>query len=122
MLNLAGEVTEAAVSNVAFVRAGALVTPPLSAGILGGVTRRLVLERVAAAAGIPAREETLYPADFGSLDECLLLSTTRDVVPVASIDAAGFRVGSDTVTARLKAAFAAEARAYARAHPELSLV
>src|SRR5471032_925965 len=35
MLNLAGEVTEAAVSNIAFVREGAFVTPPLAAGILG---------------------------------------------------------------------------------------
>jgi branched-chain amino acid aminotransferase len=121
ILNAAGEVTEAALSNVAFVRDGTVLTPPLSAGILGGVTRRLLLERVAAAAGVAAREATLRPADFARLDECLLLSTTRDVVPVAAVDATGFHVGADTVTARLKAAFAAEARAYASAHPELAL-
>ncbi len=121
MLNLAGELTEAAVSNLAFVRAGAVVTPPLAAGILGGITRRLVLERVAAAAGLEVREETLRPEDFVRLEECLLLSTTRHSGPVAWIDQASFRVGPDTATARLKAAFAAEARAYAAAHPELRL-
>ncbi len=39
IINLAGEVTEAAVSNIAFVRAGGVVTPPMEAGILGGITR-----------------------------------------------------------------------------------
>jgi hypothetical protein len=38
---------------------------------------------------------------------------------VASIDEHRFRVGADTVTRRLKAAFAGYARAYAKAHPEL---
>ena len=32
ILNLAGEIAEASVSNIAFVRRGAIVTPPLSAG------------------------------------------------------------------------------------------
>jgi branched-subunit amino acid aminotransferase/4-amino-4-deoxychorismate lyase len=122
MLNAAGEVTEAAVCNVAFVRDGILLTPPLAAGILSGVTRRLLLERVAAAAGVTAREASLRPADFARLDECLLLSTTRDIVPVAAIDGTSFQVGAETVTARLKTAFAVEARAYAAARPELSLI
>lgn len=121
MLNLAGEVTEAAVSNVAFVRGGALVTPPLSAGILGGVTRSLILETIAASAGVPVREATLRPEEFAAMDECMLLSTTKDVAPVAAIDDVPFNVGPDTVTARLKAAFARYARTYTDAHPELRI-
>jgi branched-chain amino acid aminotransferase len=121
ILNLAGEVTEAAVSNVAFVRSGVVVTPPLSSGILGGITRKRVIDRVAAAAGLEVREETLRPSDFGGMEECFLLSTTKDIVPVAAIDGAGFRVGPGTATARLKRAFAAEAAAYVSAHPELRL-
>jgi len=119
MLNLEGELTEAAVSNIAFVRSGAIVTPPLAAGILGGVTRRLVLERIGAAAGLAVREETVVPEDLPAMEECLLLSTTRDVVPVAAIDKIGFSVGPGTATARLKTAFAREAAAYVAAHPEL---
>jgi branched-chain amino acid aminotransferase len=120
MLNLAGEVTEAAVSNMAFVRAGSLITPPLAAGILGGITRALLLSQIAALAGIAAREESVRPADFAALDECLLLSTTKDITPVAAIDGFNFRVGSDTVTARLKAAFAEYAAGYVDRHPELT--
>jgi branched-subunit amino acid aminotransferase/4-amino-4-deoxychorismate lyase len=117
--NLAGEITEAAVCNVAFVRAGALVTPPLAAGILGGITRQLLLEKIAARAGVPAREETLRPADLAAMDECFLLSTTRDVQPVRAIDETHYRVGDGTVAMRLKAAFAEYAAQQARANPKL---
>ncbi|MGH7994839.1 MAG: aminotransferase class IV, partial [Opitutaceae bacterium] len=120
-LNLAGEVAEAAVCNIAFVRAGTLITPPLSAGILSGVTRRLVLEKVAALAGISVREETILPEDLGSFEECLLLSSTKDIAAVGSIDAVSYRIGPDTAAARLKAEFGAYAVAYAAAHPELRM-
>jgi branched-chain amino acid aminotransferase len=120
ILNLAGEITECAVSNIAFARKGVLVTPPLSSGILGGITRLLVLGGVAADAGITCVEEAVRPADLGAMDECFLLSTTKDVVPVGSIDSTAFPVGPDSIASRLKAAFARAARAYASAHPELA--
>lgn len=119
ILNQAGEVTEAAVCNIGFVRDGVVLTPPLSAGILGGITRSVVITEVAAAAGITAREQTIRPAEFSSMQECFLLSTTKDVSPVCAIDGIRFRVGPDTVTARLKAGLARYVRAYAAAHPEL---
>jgi branched-chain amino acid aminotransferase len=121
ILNLAGEIAEASVSNIAFVRRGTIVTPPLSAGILSGITRGLVLGGVAAAAGIPIVEETVRPADLSALDECFLLSTTKDIVPVGAVDTVAFPVAADSVTARLKEAFGRMARAYAAAHPELAL-
>jgi branched-chain amino acid aminotransferase len=117
--NLADEITEAAVANIHFVREGAVWTPPLDSGLLGGVTRRLLIEQVAPAAGIPVHEVALKRADLPTMRECFLTSTTKDLVPVASIDEHRFRVGADTVTRRLKAAFAGYARAYAKAHPEL---
>jgi branched-subunit amino acid aminotransferase/4-amino-4-deoxychorismate lyase len=120
ILNMAGEVTEASVSNIAFIRAGRIVTPPLSAGILAGITRSLVLGGIAASAGLEASEETIHPADFASMEECLLLSTTKDVVPVAAIDDVRFKLGPDTASSRLKAAFARAAHAYAGTHAELS--
>ncbi len=121
MLNLAGELTESAVSNIAFARAGALVTPPLSAGILGGITRALLLGGIAASAGIAASEEVIRPSDLRSMEECFLLSTTKDVVPVGRIDDISFQVRPDSTAARLKAAFGAAARDYAAAHPGLAV-
>ncbi len=119
ILNLAGEITEAAVSNLAFVQNGTLVTPPLAAGILAGITRGLLLETIAARAGVTAREAVMRPEDLARMEECLLLSSTKDVTPVAAIDDHRFKVGPDTVAARLKAAFADYTREYAMKHPEL---
>lgn len=121
ILNLAGEITEAAVMNIAFVRDGVVITPPLSAGILAGTTRRALLEHVGPAAGVEIREAPVTPADLGAMDECFLLSTTKDLAPVACIDAHRFKTGERTVTLRLKAAFADYARRYAERHPELKV-
>lgn len=119
--NLAGELTEAAVANLGFVRDGEILTPPLSAGMLAGITRGLVLDHVAPAAGLRVREVTLRPEDLGTMQECFMLATTKDVAPVGAIDAHRFRVAEDTVTRRLKAAFADYVRDYVARHPELRL-
>ena len=109
-------------SNIHFVRDGVVLTPGLASGLLGGITRRVLLDRVAPAAGVKSCEVALKPADLGGMQECFLTSTTRDVAPVAAIDAQRFDVGAGSVTRRLKAAFAEYARAYAQAHPELKLL
>lgn len=119
--NQRGLVAEAAVSNIFFVQHGVLVTPPTSAGILAGITRELILNEVAARAGLTAREQEIRPADFGGFEECFLSSTTRDVTPVAAIDERPFRVSQESVTSRLKAAFQEYALGYAAGHPELVL-
>jgi branched-chain amino acid aminotransferase len=121
MLNLAGELTEAAVSNIAFVRRGTLVTPPLAAGILEGITRGLVLGGIAASAGIATSEERILPTSLDSFDECLLLSTTKDITPVGAIDGVSFKVGPDSVASRLKAAFGSFASGYAKSHAKLAV-
>ena len=121
MLNLAGEITEAAVMNIAFVRDGKVVTPPLSAGILPGTTRRVLLDKIAPAAGVPISEETITPEMLGRMDECFLLSTTKDIAPVARIDQHRFALGEETVTMKLKRAFAEYAREYAVRRTELKV-
>ena len=119
LLNLAGEVTEASTSNIGFVREGAVVTPPLTAGILAGITRAFVLEKICPDAGLTARESVVLPADLGEMEECFVLSTTKEIAPVSSLDQFRFKVGPGTATERLRGAFARFALAYASAHPEL---
>jgi branched-subunit amino acid aminotransferase/4-amino-4-deoxychorismate lyase len=121
MLNLRGEITEAATSNIGFVRDGEVITPRLDAGILGGITRGLLLTKIAPAAKVRAREDVLRPTDLSGMSECFLLSSTKDVTPVGAIDDHRFAVGPDTVSAKLKAAFAVYARESAAAHPELKV-
>jgi branched-chain amino acid aminotransferase len=121
ILNLAGQIAEASVSNIGFVRSGTFLTPPLSAGILKGITRALLLREIASEAEVPFAEETVLPSDLPSMEECFLMSTTKDIVPVGEIDGHSFMLGPSSVASRLKAAFARWARAYASAHPELGV-
>lgn len=117
ILNQAGEITEAAVSNLMFVRDRVVVTPPLRVGILVGITRHLVLSNVAPAAGLRVEERVLRPEDLAAMDEAFLVATTKDVQPVRAIDEHAFRTGPGTVALELKRAFAAYAADYADRHP-----
>ncbi len=105
MLDREGLVTEGTTSNVFAVRDGALLTPPLEAGILEGVTRGIVLT-LARSAGLPAREVALRPADLEGADELFITSTIREIVPVTRLGdrrIGGGRVGA--LTSRMHAAF-----------------
>lgn len=119
MLNLNGAITEAATSNIGFVRDGEVVTPPMSAGILGGITRTQLLTQLAPAIGVRAVEGDVFPDTLGRMQECFLMSTTKGLTGVAAIDGVRFTVGPNTVTARLQAALEEDARKWAAAHPEL---
>ena len=119
--NLAGAITEAAVSNIVFATGARLVSPPLTAGILAGITRHLVAKSVAPAAGLTWEERTLLPSSLGEFEECFLLSTTKDVQPVSAIDDHRFRIGAGSTAMRLKQAFTEFARGYAETHPALAV-
>ncbi len=115
MLNAAGEVTEATTANVYVIRAGALVTPPLDAGILRGTTRTRILG-LCAEAGIEAVAQTLRPDDLRTADEVFVSSSVKGLMPVTSID--GVPVGDGAmgpvtraIRGRFEAAAAAEAAA-----------
>jgi branched-chain amino acid aminotransferase len=85
LLNDLGEVAEGASSNVFVVKGGEAATPPLTAGILSGITRRVVLD-LCREMGVPAREEKLRVADLLAADEVFITSTTKEAVPVRTID------------------------------------
>ncbi len=78
-------VREATSANVFAVVNGILRTPPLSEHILHGVTRDYVLE-CAKDVGIESREEEMLLRDVIAAEEVFLCSTTKDIVPVSSID------------------------------------
>jgi branched-chain amino acid aminotransferase len=111
LLGAGGQVTEGASSNVFAVRAGALATPPIAAGILAGVTRALVLE-LAREARLPVCEVPLLPEELAAADEIFITSTAREILPVTALD--GRAVGSGRVgpvTTRLGGLFRARADA-----------
>ena len=85
MLDIKGQVTEASTSNVFFVKDGVVVTPPLSLGMLEGVTRGLLLD-IARAEGVIVREEPHGPEALVGADEVFVTSSVREVMAVTSLD------------------------------------
>lgn len=80
--NLAGNLCEGTGTNVFLGIGGRLVTPPLSAGCLAGVTRELVMELV------DVVEDDLPIDALAGAEEAFLTSSTRDVQPVRTVDGA----------------------------------
>lgn len=90
MLNMEGYVAEGTVSNIFVVKDGLIKTPSLSAGILNGVTRSIVIG-LSKENGIPIIEEAFYPDALYTADECFVTSTLYEVMPVISVD--GQKIG-----------------------------
>jgi len=105
MLNLAGNVAEGSMTNVFIVRGQRVATPPLSAGILDGLTREFVLG-ICRDNGIAADEVDLRPEELAAADEAFITSTTREIAPIVQIDRRPIGAGRPgPVTGRLRALF-----------------
>ena len=85
MLNHNGEVTECTGDNIFIVKAGRLITPPVEAGILEGITRNAVIE-LAKQAGIETIETTMTRHDLFIADECFLTGSAAEVIPAVKLD------------------------------------
>jgi branched-chain amino acid aminotransferase len=107
MLNSEGFVSEFTVENIFILKAGAVFTPPLSAGALYGVTRQSVIE-LAEQAGLKVTEPNLTRYDLFNADECFLTGTGAEIVPVVKIDGRVIGTGKPgPITKRLVADFRA---------------
>jgi branched-chain amino acid aminotransferase len=85
LLNTVGSVAEATGENVFVVKNGVLLTPPLSAGALEGLTRDSVMA-IARDFGYEVREQNLLRTDLYLADEAFLCGTAAEVVPIREVD------------------------------------
>jgi branched-chain amino acid aminotransferase len=85
MLNAEGFVAECTGDNLFIIKEGHLFTPPLSAGALYGITRRVVMD-LAEESGLKVSEPNLTRYDLFNADECFLTGTGAELVPVVKID------------------------------------
>ena len=98
--NTRGELCEGTGTNVAVAVGGRLVTPPLSSGCLAGVTRALLLEVA------DVVEAPLPLAALAEADEAVLLSSTRAVQAIATVDGRRLPLAPGPLTQRAAQAFA----------------
>jgi branched-chain amino acid aminotransferase len=115
MKNYRGELAECSQSNFFLVKDGVALTPPITAGLLQGVTRDFLFE-VGPSVGVEVREHTLFEADLDLAEEAFITSTTREVAPVVTVDQRTIGTGRPgPVTLKLLEAFRKRADQLTRA-------
>jgi branched-chain amino acid aminotransferase len=105
VLNHEGYVAECTADNLFIIKKGKIMTPPVSSGALGGITRRAVMD-LGETLGHPIEEAQLTRYDLWVADEIFLTGTAAEVVPVRQVD--GRVIGSGAlgpVTSRFMEAY-----------------
>jgi branched-subunit amino acid aminotransferase/4-amino-4-deoxychorismate lyase len=98
-LNTAGDLCEAATSNVFLVHHDCVITPPLSSGCLPGVTRAVAME-LAVSMGIRCKEQTITLDQLIAANELFLTSSTKGVVAITRLQDRVIHEGSLTASLR----------------------
>jgi len=85
MLNPQGFVSECTGENLFVARQGKLITPPLAAGALEGITQSSVMA-IAGDLGFDVRVDFIARSDLYIAEEIFLCGTAAEVTPVSSVD------------------------------------
>lgn len=104
MLTANGHIAEASAANLFLVRDGELITPPVSDGILPGLTRDCAIT-FARDLGLRVTERSVPRSEAYIADEAFLTGTAAEIVPVASVDERPVGSGVGPVTKQLRDLF-----------------
>lgn len=85
LLNEQGFVADGSGENLFIVRGGVLITPPLQASILEGITRDTVMQ-LAREEGVEIVEREIARAELYAADEVFVTGTAAEVCPVREVD------------------------------------
>src|SRR5215208_4683764 len=81
-----GQVSEASAANIFLLRKGQLITPPVTADILEGITRDAVMELAGKELGMPVIEREVGRTELYAADEVFLSGTGFQIAPVVEVD------------------------------------
>jgi branched-chain amino acid aminotransferase len=85
LLNMDGNVAEGPGENLFIVEGDKLITPPLSSGALGGITRDSII-KIAGDEGIAFEERDISREQLYAADEAFFTGTAAEVTPIREID------------------------------------
>jgi branched-chain amino acid aminotransferase len=115
LLNEHGQISECTSANIFIIKDGTVLTPPLAtSGCLPGVTRAILLEEIRLP-GLNIREEEISQEQLEDADGVFISSTTRDLLPVLSVDRRPLKQAPETLN-RLVEAFRGLRSAYVLEH------
>src|SRR5919199_2253300 len=81
-----GHVSEASAANIFLLRKGELITPPVTADILEGITRDAVMELAEKELGMPVAQRDVDRTELYAADEVFLTGTGFQIAPIIEID------------------------------------
>ena len=85
MLNSSGKVAEGSAENIFILKDGQIITPPLTSGILEGITRDSVIQIIEENGGYVV-ETDIDREDLYTADEVFMVGTAAEVKSVSQID------------------------------------
>ena len=103
LLNERGMVAEATAENVFIELNGELITPPVTDGALGGITRATVIE-LAAQSGFKVIERSITTYDIYTADACFLTGSGAGLLPVKELDSRQLRSPRGDIFGHLESA------------------
>ena len=104
-LDVDGYISEGSGENLFLVRDGKLITPPLGASILPGITRDTIIT-LARDQGLTVLEERIPREALYLVDELFFTGTAAEVTPIRSVDGIQVGIGKrGPITAQLQEAF-----------------
>lgn len=109
MLNDKGWVSECSGDNIFIVKNGVLYTPPSDAGILEGITRQFVIDRLCPDCNVKIEEKMMRIEEVLDADEVFLTGSAAEIIAVTSIEKDGkthtITDGEGEVTKKLRTRF-----------------
>ncbi len=94
LLNEEGKVCEGTGENIMMIKDGIIYTPPISAGILDGITRRSIIE-FAPDLGLKVIEKDIDRGELYTADELFFVGTAAEITPILKVD--GRQIGDGKV-------------------------
>lgn len=122
VLDVYGYVSEGSGENIFVIYDGVIYTPPLSASILGGITRRFAMT-LAQDLGYTVKEQSIPREMLYAADEIFFTGTAAEITPIRSVD--NITIGSGSrgpITKRLQDEFFAITRGEKDPHGWLTYV
>lgn len=86
VLNADGHVSEGSAENFFMVRGGKLITPPVTANILEGITRQAIMDLAKVELGLDTVERQVDRSEVYIADEAFFCGTGVEVTPIGSVD------------------------------------
>ena len=86
LLNQDGHVSEGSAANLMIVRKGVVITPPVTANLLEGITRQSLITLIREELRADVVERDIDRSELYLADEAFLCGTGVQIVPIGSID------------------------------------